>query len=169
MPLIKIILNGPSRPRRFADAGFEPGGQIVEMNAPAAVYGGVVVVPVLTFVDARVNETETCAIVFRGQFKGDCGGARLQSFPAIAEAMGRLIHEDLANFDRVRRPLEPDRSPRAQIDLGFHHKPAFQLCFLGQGPEDALWVALMNNSFLERMHLSKGKWRPSLVTRRKLV
>src|SRR6266446_6471577 len=109
MLLIKIILNGPSGPRRFADAGFEPGGQIFEMNnAPAAVYGGVVVIPVLPFADARVDEMETCAIVFRRQFKGDRGGARLKGFPDIAEAMGRFEHEDLASFDRVRRPLEPD-------------------------------------------------------------
>src|SRR5229473_3660515 len=83
-------LNGPSGPRRFADAGFEPGGQIFEMNAPAAVDGGVVVIPVLTFADARVYEMEACAIVFRCQFKGDRGGARLKGFPAIAQAMGRL-------------------------------------------------------------------------------
>src|SRR3979409_2634813 len=69
-------LNGPSGPRRFADARFEPGGQIFEMNAPAAVHGGVVGIPVLPFADASVDETESCAIVFRCQFKGDRGGAR---------------------------------------------------------------------------------------------
>src|SRR5260221_7036684 len=117
MLLIKIILNEPGGPRRFTDAGFEPGGQIFEMNAPAAVDGGVVVIPVLTFADASVDEMETCAIVFRRQFKGDRGGARLKGFPAIADAMGRFEHEDLANFDRVRGPLEPDRPARTQIDL----------------------------------------------------
>ncbi len=79
-------LNGPSGPRSFADAGFEPGGQIVEMNGPAAIDGGVVGIPVLPFADARVDEMETCAIVFRCQFKGDRGGARLKGFPGIAQA-----------------------------------------------------------------------------------
>ncbi len=65
MLLIKIILNGPSGPRRFTDAGFEPGGQIVEMNVPPAADGGVVAIPVLPCADARVDETETGAIVFR--------------------------------------------------------------------------------------------------------
>ncbi len=79
-------LNGPSGPRRFADASFEPGGQIVEMNGPAAIDGGVIGIPVLPFADARVDEMETCAIVFRCQFKGDRGGARLKGFPGIAQA-----------------------------------------------------------------------------------
>src|SRR5215471_16527589 len=108
MLLIKIILNGPRGPRRLADAGFEPGGQVVEMNAPATVDGGVIAIPVLPYADASMDEMQTGATVFRGQFKGDCGGGWLQDFPAIAEAMGWLTHEDRAHFDRVRCPLEPD-------------------------------------------------------------
>jgi hypothetical protein len=118
------------------------------MNVPAAVEGVVVGIPILPFADACVDEMETCAIVFRCQCKGDRGGARLKGFPAIAKAMGRFEHEDLANFDRVRRPLEPDRPPRAHIDLGFLHKPAFQICFLGQGLEDALWGGSDEEFFL---------------------
>ena len=44
------------------------------MNVPAAVEGGVVVIPVLPFADACVDEMETCAIVFRCQCKGDLVG-----------------------------------------------------------------------------------------------
>ncbi len=145
----RLLLGLASGPSWFADAGFEPGGQIFEMTAPAAVDGGVVVIPVLTFADASVDEMETCAIVFRCQCKGDRGGARLKGSPAIAEAMGRVEHEDLAKLDQVRSPLEPDRAPRAQIDLGGLHKPAFQICFLCQSLEDALWGGVDEEFFLK--------------------
>jgi hypothetical protein len=68
---LKGLLQTPCGPRWRADAGFEPGGQIFEMNAPAAVDGGVVGIPVLTFADASVNEMETCAIVFSRQLSGN--------------------------------------------------------------------------------------------------
>ena len=48
-------------------AGFEPGGQIREMNAPAAASGVVVAIPVLTFANASVDEMEACAIIFHSQ------------------------------------------------------------------------------------------------------
>jgi|SRR5579885_2536292 hypothetical protein len=97
------------------------------MNVPATVDGGVVAIPVLPCADIGVNEAETCASVFRSQFKGDRSGARLKNFPAKAEMMGRIKYENLANFDQVGCPLEPDRAPGAQIDLGLRKKPAFQI------------------------------------------
>src|SRR5579883_1400799 len=119
------------------------------MSAPTAVDGGVVLIPVLTFADASVSEMETCAIVFRAQFKGDRGGARSKGLPGIAETMGRFEHEDLANLEPVRRPRESDRSPGTQIDLGFHKKPVFQILFRGQCLEDALWAGIDKQFFLK--------------------
>jgi hypothetical protein len=146
---LKGPLQTPGGPRGRAGTGFEPGGQIGEMDIPATVDGGIVGIPVLPLADASVGETKTSALVFRGQFKGDRRGARRKSLPAITETMGRLTHEDSANFDRIWRPLKPDRSPRAQIDLGFLHKPTFQLCWLGQGLEDALWSGVDKQFFLK--------------------
>src|SRR5258708_32348878 len=90
MLLIKIILNGPRGPRQFADAGFEPGGQIFEMNAPAAVDEGVVGIPVLPLADACVDEMETCAIVFGWQFKGKCA-ARIPIRTAVHRSASRFL------------------------------------------------------------------------------
>src|SRR5690348_2074657 len=118
------------------------------MGTPAAVDRVVVGIPVLTFADARVSETQTCPIVLPCQFKGDRGGTSLKGFPAIAEAMGRLKHKDLANFNHARPPLEPDRSSRAQIDFSFYEKPAFQFCFLSQRLEDTLWSGIDKQIFL---------------------
>ena len=117
------------------------------MNAPAAVPGVVVVIPVLTFANARVEEMKTCAIVFRRQLKSHRGRARLKGFPGIAEAMGRFEREDLANVEHSRPPIEADRAPEAQIDLGFRQIPALQFCLLGQSLEDALWGGLDEEFF----------------------
>lgn len=130
-------------------ASFQPGGQIREMNAPATVSGVVVAIPVLTFANARVDEVETRAIVFRCQFKGNRGNAWL-CFPGIAEAMGWFENEDLAKVEHTpcTLPLEPDRASRAQIDLGFRQKPAFKIFFLCQGLEEAFRSGFDEQFFL---------------------
>ncbi len=117
------------------------------MNVPAAVEGGVVVIPVLLFADACVDEIETCAIVFRCQCKGDRGGARLKGFPAIAKAMGRFEHEDLANFDRVRPPLEPDRPPGRTSTSAFCTNQRSRSAFSVRACKTRCGVALMKSSF----------------------
>src|SRR5215471_13757144 len=132
-----------------ADAGFQPCGQIFEMSAPSALYRRIVAIPVLTFSYARVSETQTCPIVLPHQFKGDRSGTSLKGFPTIAEAMRWLTDKDLADLNHPWSPLESDLTSRAQIDLSFHKKPAFQI-FLGcQGLEDSLWAGFDKQFFLK--------------------
>src|SRR5215472_4504176 len=96
-----------------------------------------------------MSETQTRAIVFRCQFKGDRRRARSKGLPGIAETIRRLTHEYLANFEPVRCPRKSDLSPGAQIDLGFHKKPVFQIFFRGQSLEDALWTSFDKQFFLK--------------------
>src|SRR5215469_12359462 len=96
-----------------------------------------------------MSETQTRAIVFRCQFKGDRRRARSKGLPGIAETIRRLAHEDLANLEHVRCPRKSDRTSRAQIDLSFHKKPAFQIFLRGQGLEDALWAGFDKQFFLK--------------------
>src|SRR5215469_4863336 len=119
------------------------------MSAPSALYRRIVAIPVLTFSYARVSETQACPIVLPCQFKGDCSGTSLKGFPTIAEAVRRLTYKDLADLKHPWSPLESDRTPRAQIDLSFHKKPAFQIFLRCQGLEDPLWAGFDKQFYLK--------------------
>src|SRR5579883_1325514 len=145
-----LFVQSPGRSGECANASFEPGSKIFAMHAPAAMYGVVVAIPVLTLTNAGMAQAEACAIIFGHQFKGDRRWARLQGFPGIAEAVGRVEYHNPAGFDRARAPLKPDRSPGAQIDIGFLHKPALQVFFLSQGPKNAFRRSFNEEFFLKQ-------------------
>jgi hypothetical protein len=131
----------------FGDAGFEPGGQILEMNAPAAVSGGVVVIPVLIFANASVDETEMCAIVFRRQFKGNRGDAWREGFPGIAEAMRQFENEDLAKVEHVRPQSNLIAPPGRKSTSAFFRNQRSRSSFSVRAWKTRSGVALMKSSF----------------------
>ena len=120
-----------------------------KMNGPAVVSESVIVIPLLAFADARMDEMETCAIVFSGQYKGYRSGTRLHGFPGIAEAMGWVEDEDIAKVVHSPRtiPLKADRTPGRKSSSAFTRNQRSNSACSVSTRKTRCGVALMKSSF----------------------